>query len=196
VFRKVFISEEYSLPDCRPQFIIDAGANVGISAVYFAYRYPEATIFCIEPEASNAAQLRKNTAAYPNIRLIQGALWSRNARLTITNPEAEKVSFVTTDAATTVGRDSIPGFTVADLLAQSGHQQIDILKIDIEGSEAQVFAGDVDPWLAKVRVLLIELHENKAPGCGRTFFSAVTRHPFEYRQQGENVLLTRQGMAA
>ncbi len=190
VFRKVFIHEEYHVPGQKPRLIIDAGANVGISAVYFANLYPDATILCIEPEPSNVLQFRKNTQAYPNIRLIQGALWSRSANLAIINPSSDKVSFVVKEVASgTPG--AIPGYGINELLPPTGAQRIDILKIDIEGSEAEVFAGDIDAWLSKVGILLIELHEDKVSGCGRTFFSACTRHSFQYHQRGENMVLTR-----
>jgi FkbM family methyltransferase len=195
VFRKVFISEEYHVPNLRPRLIIDAGANIGISAVYFAALYPEAIILCLEPESSNIQQFRRNTSNYPNIRLLPGALWSRNALLSITNPNADSVSFVVKECGpASQCPDPVEGYGIRELLAEVGHDRIDILKIDIEGSEAEVFGAAPAEWLSRVGVLLIELHENKAPGCGRIFFDATAKHPFQYHQQGENVVLVHEGL--
>ena len=190
VFRKVFLLEEYFLPHQNPRFVIDAGANVGISAVYFASLYPQATIFCVEPEPANIRQFGKNTRHYSNIKLFPGALWSRKASLAIANPGADSVGFVIREQ-TGNAEPGVPAFSVTDLLVNAPVQTVDILKIDIEGSEFRVFADDPDEWLAKVKVLMIELHENKAPGCGRAFFSAATRQDFQYHLRGENVVLTR-----
>ena len=197
VFRKVFISEEYHVAGQHPRLIVDAGANIGISAVYFAALYPDATVVCLEPETANIQQFRRNTAAYSNIRLVPGALWSRNSRLSITNPRADSVSFVVAECSTNeTCQDPVDGYGLQELLATLGHDRIDILKVDIEGSEAVVFGGDPAGWLSKVGVLLIELHENKAPGCGRIFFGATVQHPFHYHQRGENVVLVHESLAA
>ena len=197
VFRKVFISEEYHVPRLEPRLIIDAGANIGVSAAYFAALYPKATVVCLEPEAGNIEQFKRNTAAYPNIRLLPGALWARNARLSITNPRADSVSFEVKECESPANNpDAVEGYGLAELLATLGHEQIDILKIDIEGSEAAVFASNPGRWLDRVKVLLIELHEAKAPGCGRIFFGATIQHPFRYHQRGENVVLLHESLAA
>jgi FkbM family methyltransferase len=190
VFRKVFLLEDYFIPGQNPRFIIDAGANIGISAVYFANLYPEATIFCVEPESANIQQFLKNTRPYPNIKLFSGALWSRTTSLAIANPEAHSAGFVVREQVR-VTEHAIPAFSISDLLAQAPAEQVDILKIDIEGSESRVFGENPDPWLARVKVIMIELHENKAPGCGQAFFSATTRQPFQYHMRGENMVLTR-----
>jgi tRNA G46 methylase TrmB len=55
--------------------IVDAGANVGYSTVYFASKYPRANVYAIEPEASNFSLLKKNTEKYPNVVCINAALW-------------------------------------------------------------------------------------------------------------------------
>ena len=54
--------------------IFDGGANVGITALYFAWRYPNARIFCIEPDNQNFELLKRDTAAEPRIVAIRGAL--------------------------------------------------------------------------------------------------------------------------
>jgi FkbM family methyltransferase len=55
--------------------IIDAGANIGLSALFFANKYPDAKIFAIEPEETNYKLLELNTKPYNNVCLIKAALW-------------------------------------------------------------------------------------------------------------------------
>jgi hypothetical protein len=61
--------------------------------------------------------------------------------------------------------------------------RIDILKLDIEGAELEIFSGPCE-WLSKVAILLIELHDRVAPGCSLTFYSALARYDFTEIKRG------------
>jgi len=84
----------------------------------------------------------------------------------------------------------VDGVTVADLLNDFGVAEIDILKMDIEGSEKEVFEGSC-PWLSKVKMLIIELHERMRPGVEAAFFSAIAPHDFKISAKGEHLILIR-----
>ena len=64
----------------EPRVIIDAGANIGISTIYFANRFPNAKVIAIEPEESNFELLKINCENYPNVKLVRAAVWCRNAK--------------------------------------------------------------------------------------------------------------------
>ena len=64
-----------------PPVIIDAGANVGLSAVFYANRFPNARIIAIEPEPSNYEMLKRNVVPYSNVTPVQAALWKENGPL-------------------------------------------------------------------------------------------------------------------
>src|SRR5690606_16666685 len=67
-FEEVLLEELYNLPnDFKPLTIIDAGANIGLTSVYFASKYPNATIVSLEPEAENFKLLKNNTQYYANV---------------------------------------------------------------------------------------------------------------------------------
>src|SRR6266566_3163817 len=105
IFFQIFVKREYetaqwrqhkSLADHydallaagRTPIIIDAGANIGLSALWFSARYPKAKIYAIEPDDANMAMLMRNIAGNPNIIPIRGAVWDKPARLKIGNPQA------------------------------------------------------------------------------------------------------------
>ena len=79
------LSERYEaiLASGRTPVIIDAGANIGLAALWFHARYPKAKIYAVEPDDANMDMLRRNVAGSPSIVLIQGALWDRPAKLKI-----------------------------------------------------------------------------------------------------------------
>ncbi|HZC80198.1 MAG TPA: hypothetical protein VE222_00515, partial [Nitrospiraceae bacterium] len=67
-FSKIFVDQEYAIDlNITPRLIIDGGANVGYAAIFFARRYPHASIVAVEPEPQNFRLLERNTAAYPNV---------------------------------------------------------------------------------------------------------------------------------
>jgi hypothetical protein len=74
-------------------------------------------------------------------------------------------------------------------MKEQGIDYIDILKIDIEGAEREIFR-DPSSWIEKVDSLIIELHECMKPGCYRSFYNGSNGFDDEW-QQGEKVYLTR-----
>jgi FkbM family methyltransferase len=164
---KIFVWNGYDLDypeDVRT--VIDAGANIGLSAVFFASRFPGATIVAIEPNLANYELLRRNTAAYPSVIPLHAALWSEDTQLGLTNP-SDRVDSYRYDRETST--ESVAAFGVPSLMKRFDLAQIDVLKVDIEGGERDVFAGRPD-WVNRVRMFVIELHGDEA----RQAFAAAT----------------------
>lgn len=76
-----------------------------------------------------------------------------------------------------------------DELLQSGNGNIDILKLDIEGSEADLFASNDTSWIRRVKVFAIELHDRLRPGCSKSFYSALGKFDYHQEVRGENVFV-------
>ena len=84
VYEQIFLKKEYHFEvNKEPEFIIDAGANIGFASVYFANKFPKARILAIEPEKDNFEILVKNAAPYPNIEPLRGALWGEKEELEV-----------------------------------------------------------------------------------------------------------------
>ena len=66
-----------------PKTIVDVGAHIGMATLSLARKYPNAKIVAVEPEGDNFASLAKNTAPYPNIKLIHAAIWKTNGEVTL-----------------------------------------------------------------------------------------------------------------
>lgn len=72
VYYEIFVQKEYNIDLGDPMFIVDAGAHIGLSSVFFTSKYPKATIVAIEPEPSNFNILLMNARDHRNIRPIRG----------------------------------------------------------------------------------------------------------------------------
>jgi len=181
MFEEVFLDDEYGFEtSLDPKLILDVGANAGFASVYFANRFPNARILAVEPDPSNVEILRRNVAPYRNVEVIEGAVWYESTTLSL-DDQGDKSGIQVRP-----GDGGIRAMTIDELLAHAGAAHIDILKIDIEGAEKELFEHDA-ALAGKVGVLLIELHDRFKPGCSRAVFSALAQHDFrEMRHQSAN----------
>tara|TARA_A100001037_G_scaffold304506_1_gene341518 strand:- start:43622 stop:44377 length:756 start_codon:yes stop_codon:yes gene_type:complete len=191
VFDEIFLKEQYDshlLPE-NPKVILDAGANIGLSSIYFAARFPDSKIFALEPENSNYEILSKNTKNFENIIPLKKALWSHSTDLRISNPSAEKWAFNFTESQLPT-EDLYEGISIEGFMSDYSVNEIDILKLDVEGAEKDIFSKNIN-WIPKVRLMIIELHDRVVPGCSREFFACTSQFKFEEHRKGENFFLLR-----
>lgn len=186
VFHQVFVEREYEhhcLPD-DASLVVDAGANVGYASLFFAARYSRATVVAIEPEKKNFEALLRNVAHQPRIEPIQAALWPAQGKVAIANPAARAWEFQVT--AETTG--SIDAVSVPELLERfAPNTIIDVLKIDIEGAEKELFERGADGWLSRVGTLILEMHDRFRPGCTDAVLKALSDRPYRRHEKGENL---------
>lgn len=148
--------------------IVDVGAHIGMVSIQFARRYPSAKIIAVEPEPSNFALLRQNTSPYKNIFCVEAALWKNDGEVALGASEAHvKGAFQIVEN----GRTRVRAITMHTLMREAGITEIDILKVDIEGAEQDVF--DSCDWVDNVRFLAIELHDRVRAGCRSTVEAAA-----------------------
>lgn len=186
----ILMDREYETPFVvNPKVIIDAGANIGIATLFFSNKYPQAKIVAIEPEASNFGILTKNCGSLPNVILINAALWPTAHGLAIQNAGAEKWAFSVVEEQKSPGLGSIRSVTIPDLMRDWGIEYIDILKLDIEGAERELFNAGSDAWLGCVGQIIIELHDRLKPGCAHAFYKEITRHRFVQESLANNIFI-------
>jgi FkbM family methyltransferase len=197
VYSQIFLKHEYKFDvSTPPEFIVDAGANIGLTSIYFANQFPNARILAIEPEHANFEILAKNVAPYRNIFPVLGALWGESAEISVVDPGLGNWGFVTeaqnnNSISYRPASQKVQGMTIDAILEKYATQQISILKMDIEGAELEVFRNS-SSWIDRVDSLIVELHEHTKPGCNRVFYNATAGFDTEWTQ-GELIYLTRTG---
>jgi FkbM family methyltransferase len=193
LLEEIIIYAEYDWAfQSEPMVIVDAGANIGLSAGFFARKYPKARIVAIEPEPGNFETLLKNVAPYPNVTPLRAALWSENCDLNLFDSDQGEWGFQTRSAAAADTKRKVgmvPGVTVDQLMAQFDLPCIDLLKVDIEGSEKEVFA-DASRWIGRVNTIVVELHDRFKAGCSRSFYAATRDFAGEWHK-GEITVVAR-----
>ncbi|HZV20434.1 MAG TPA: FkbM family methyltransferase [Hyphomicrobiales bacterium] len=155
------------LPPSEVRVIVDCGANIGITSLYLASRYPNATVFSIEPHPENFALLQRNATQEPRIVPIHAAVTG------IPQPHVKiTLGRKAWGNGITEAQDGfrVNAITLSGLTEKRCIEYVDLLKIDIEGAEADVFRNG--EFLSKVRFGLIELH---APYDEKQFNADLTR---------------------
>jgi FkbM family methyltransferase len=158
-----------------------------MSALYFARRFPQAQIISIEPDPANGALLQHNTRDYPQVQTIQKGIWSKSGHLRIRDKMADANAFQVEWAAEP-GTDTLSAISLEEILANSGVDVLDIVKLDIEGAEKEVFRAGYESWLPKTRLLIVELHDRMVPGCSKSLFDAVSKYDFACETRWENLI--------
>lgn len=171
VLKQVLIEKHYDFRlTFTPRTILDAGANIGLSAVFFANRFPNSVILAVEPEYSNYQLLLKNVGAYPNIKPVHAALWHSEGSISLSDPGLGNHGFQTTDVQPKADADAnlVKATTVEALMLEAGWKTVDLLKLDIEGSEKEVL-DSCSRWIGHVHAIMAELHDDLRPGCSESF---------------------------
>jgi len=176
--------------------IIDCGANIGLSAIWLATQFPKAIIFAIEPDLHNYELLKKNTSLYGNrINCLKGAVWNKSARLKIVNPNSGSAAFIVQEDNSFIEKSShvddnksIKAYTIDDICKIADCECPFIVKIDIEGSQKELFKNNTE-WVKNTNLICLELEDWLMPwqGTSQPFFSCVSKYPFEYLLGGESI---------
>lgn len=176
--------------DGQNPLIIDAGANIGASCIWFVLKFEKSTILAIEPDTDNCELLKINNSNLP-VLLFQGALADTARTLKLQDPGLSDWGF---RVGPTGGRsiDCIGPDEIIKFCTLNNYKPF-ILKIDIEGGESLVFDGACE-WLKQIPMIIIELHDWMFPGenSSHNFLKAITGHKFEIITRGENIMCFNQ----
>ncbi len=181
VFEQIFIREEYQFATQQhfdSPCIVDAGANIGCTTVYFKAIYPFAKILAVEADPDNYSALQENLRLnnLHDVQCAAVALWFENGTVAISRNFKDGRDW--SAHVDTQGQTPVTSRTLGTLLESYGINSIDILKMDIEGSERPIFIKDetINESLVKIRCIAIEVHteddliEKRLRGLGFRMF--------------------------
>jgi len=189
LFDDIVVYEQYgSLPLERVRTIVDVGANIGLASAYFLSRAPQARVIALEPDPVNLELCLRNLAAFGDRAVVlRAGLWSEPCRIQVEPANLGTWASTVVPVQTAAASESIEALDMPTLLERYGIERLDLLKIDIEGAEREVFAASDLRWLDCVGCIQIELEEPSRS----TFFHALHGRGFEFLQHGEVTVAAR-----
>lgn len=146
--------------------VVDGGAYRGDFSLEVSNHFPFATIYAFEPQADSYLLLMNNVAGRENIKPINCALGENNGEAVLyknVSAMTNSLSQSTKDALRyfagyndPVGQEKVEVLTLADFMKQKGIQEIDLLKLDLQGYELNALRGLKDR-LEQVKSIYIEV---------------------------------------
>ncbi|MEO6357323.1 MAG: FkbM family methyltransferase [Ferruginibacter sp.] len=173
--KEIFIEEMYRQELKANPYIIDCGANIGLSIIYMKQQYPYAEIVAFEPDETNFQLLSKNVNSfgYGNVNLCKEAIWIDNTTLRFSS-QGTMTSKIEMGAG--AGTIEVKAIRLRDLL----NREVDFLKIDIEGAEYKVLC-DIADKLFLVKNMFLEYHGTFAQNKELTaVFKMISDAGFNY----------------
>lgn len=156
--------------------ILDLGANVGYTAASLGVRYPNARIIGVELDSENSELARRNTAFLGDrCTIVNAGIWFEQTRIAYTGNTDHALHI--TDKPDTSATHYVQTITMPMLMDQFGIDEVDYVKMDIEGAEASVLENAVDVrWLDRIRNMNVEVHE---PATIKGITTVLRAHGFD-----------------
>lgn len=170
VLQEVIIDGEYGAVERNDATtIVDLGANIGISVLWFRAIHPNARIIAVEPDPKTFAKLVRNVDGDPLVRCVQAAISDTNGPVPMISYRLSWASRVSQPSES--GSTLVTGVVLDDLCSELNLKQIDILKVDIEGMEWKVLPQA--DCLERVSEVIGEIHPDGAPDDVEVFFGVI-----------------------
>jgi len=161
--REIFVDLAYYFSTSRTTpVIIDGGSNIGVSIAFFKTLYPDARVLAFEPAPRAFELLQKNVGGVPGVELHRAALGRSNSTVTFYEHDDEwmlrqstRPERLTVDSETTVEQRRLSDFVT---------EPVDMVKLDVEGAEADVLDDLAESGaIEQVQQLIVEYHHQLDP---------------------------------
>ena len=156
---------EYYLPRAlRPKIILDIGSNIGASIIYFHRQFPDANIIGFEPHPDTFRILQENVAHLRGVMIFNYGLGATHQRIAVRADDVNFGAFSTGRPFKDRGHPAAPVECevrrLDEVLREIGIAQVDLIKIDCEGAEADVFSTLPDEILNHCQWIVGEFHDH------------------------------------
>ena len=209
VIRQIFIAKQYDLSVFRQNkrimdryediidrkkipVVIDAGANNGASAMWFARNFSKAMIVALEPDHDNFLICKKNTSLEKRVVLLEAAIGGSPGFVTLDDSSGSSWA-VQSKRCEGEHPNSVRLESIGSVMeARPDEEELFMVKMDIEGFEEDVFSQNLN-WLDGISALLIETHDRLMPGrySSAPLQRAIAARRFEILISGDNLIYVR-----
>jgi FkbM family methyltransferase len=182
-FGDIFVNEVYKFNNnADSPVIIDCGANIGMSCLYFAQNYPNAKIYAFEADNTIFQILSYNLSNnnIKNVKLFNTAVWINNEDI-VFNSEGADAGSIVNDFK---NKQRVKAIRLKEFIEKE--EEIDFLKLDVEGAETEIII-DCNEVLKKVKNLFIEYHSIlDKPQSLHKILEVLTNSGFRYHMENNS----------
>ncbi|MCA0131984.1 FkbM family methyltransferase [Winogradskyella alexanderae] len=171
VFQQIFNNEEYQIVvdifklndfDKKGRVLIDAGANIGFTSIYFLSHFNNLKLIFVEPSDENMnlclSNVKRNFDQNDVVPYHNALSENNNTKFKVHRDFRDSLDW--SISTTQDENGTIHGITLNEIVKQNNLEEISILKIDIEGAERFIFKDGNDlRFLSITRVIAMEIHD-------------------------------------
>lgn len=197
VFYQIFLNKEYQevftiakkyFGKQKIENILDLGGNIGLTSLFLLSEYPNSKVLILEPDTDNFETLKLNLWTNNNFKNnvfpCNGGIWSNDTKLKISSDFRDGLdwSYRVEESDTNEGIDA---YSIQSLCEKFNFKHIDVLKIDVEGTEKILFDANKTnlDFLNITKIIAIEIHEEI---CLKSDIYAVfEKYGFVFYEDGE-----------
>jgi 31-O-methyltransferase len=182
IFREVFVGhcyagDDFYIPHAQDT-VVDIGANIGLTSLYLSWRAPGIRVHSFEPAAATRAKLLRNLSInrLDRVTVHAEAVSDRSGVAQLfSGPHSGHGSLYAHDLVGAASPEPTRLITLSEALDMTGAAEIDLLKIDAEGSEVDILAAHPEQDLARVKRVAVEYHEAVRPGALASVQASLSR---------------------
>ena len=176
-----------------PKIIVDLGANYGEISLYFSKKYPKSKIFSIEGSPQNILIMEDNldiqNFSTSNIKLIKKIVSDRTGLVEITSELGSENSIITSKTSdfTKESKKSVTveSTTLNKICEEFKINEIDFLKIDIEGAEP-LLDNSLNILLPNIKSMLVEFSDKNSFELYEKLMRTIFSHNMVcYKKEGD-----------
>jgi FkbM family methyltransferase len=179
-FWQVFLHHVYRVQP-TDRIILDIGANIGLFTLYAARAAPQARIFALEPFPATFARLLTTVHDHhlePRVTCLNYAATGAPGIRTMRDVATPSQRRSLTSPATAIPGIQVRGKALDQIFDENSLRRVDLLKMDIEGSEYEVLLATPEKVLAQVRRIALEYHGDSAPYSKEQIFQHLDQTGF------------------
>ncbi len=185
LIEEIFVNGLYRFePPTDSPVIFDCGSNIGVSVIYFKWRYPDSQIVAFEPDPRTFELLQWNVAqnGLKGVTIHNVALSESRGEITFhsTTPGALSASILETRVTGENAGQKVPTFPLSSFIKT----KIDLMKMDIEGAEIYCIPElAASGTLSSISHMVIECHHNLRDyrDILTTVMQILEAHKFSYQ---------------
>lgn len=197
VFNDVWLSGVYDVPDFdwkNVRTVLDIGAHVGVFSLYAVSKAPSAKVIAVEPEPSNLELLRKNVSLNHLENQIAVEAFGVAGKpgslsLNVMPGRGECNSMYRQTEASY--RIEVPVTTLTDLFTRHAIDRCDILKMNCEGAEYEIFYSLPDEYFRRISCMLINYHfySSDPKNHPHVLQAHLEKHGFTVQKNAKNIFI-------
>ena len=171
--------------------MLDLGGTLDAS-LYAISKCKLQSVVVVEPDIDNFKLLQLNTRPYSNIQCINAAVWTHKTSVSLLEQRGGEWGSIFVEETKPSLTNNIVTYTPHELISHINDKSNMFIKIDIEGSEKQLFLDpSASTWVSNAKLISCELHDRIVPGCSEAFYAVMQKlsHMVEHKN-GEYTYFT------